>query len=265
MGRGPEVVEVHGQVCLVIAFFLIAYALSWFGMLGNRLWPSSAWPLPINPLGPLVAAPLTLWLLRGRGAVRDWASRMLRFRAPARIYMTAFLVPLAIIVVSAGLALATGATATRPAPAAVLELLLVAPILVLMGPLPEEPGFRGLGQFELQAVVSPFTAAILIGVGVLIWHAPLFALGNLPPPVAIAIVAVSVVYAWLYIASGSIWPLVLLHWTQNVFGGELVGASFEPAGNVRWLWFLASAYVIWAAWLLMKFGPSLGRAGPRRG
>ena len=50
----------------IVIFFLVTYALSWFGWLGNWLAPSEYWPLPMNPLGPIVAAPLVIWLTEGR-------------------------------------------------------------------------------------------------------------------------------------------------------------------------------------------------------
>ena len=49
----------------IVLFFLVTYALSWFGHLGNWLLPGPYWPLPMNPLGPIIAAPLVLWFAEG--------------------------------------------------------------------------------------------------------------------------------------------------------------------------------------------------------
>lgn len=250
-------------VSRVVVFFLLAYVLSWFGLLGNRLWPSPAWPLPINPLGPLVAAPLTLWLFDGSTAVRDWWRRMLRFRAPLRIYAAAFFIPLALILLAIGLALALG-TPSQPLPdIAPGELLILAPLLILFGPLPEEPGFRGMGLHLLMQEMPVLAAAIWIGLGVVIWHLPLFLLGDIPWVVILALFGVSVVYAWLYVAGGSIWPLVLLHWVQNFFGGEWLGTMFTPEHSAVWLTILGVFYLLWASWLVWRYGPSLGAEGAR--
>jgi len=243
----------------VLLFFLVTYALTWVGNLGNYLWPSDAWPRPMNPLGPLVAAPLVLWLYDGGPAVAAWFRRILRFRAPPWLYATAFLLPLAIILGSVGLAIAIG-TKSGPLPSyAASEFIIGIPIVLLFGPLPEEPGFRGLGLHELRDSMTTLTAALIIGLGVLIWHLPLFLTGDLPLPIAVVLPAVSVVYAWLYTRGGSVWPLVLAHWVQNYFGGNFFGMVFAPPDQWIWLSFLTVAYLLWAALLVWRYGPELGR------
>ncbi|HEX9857261.1 MAG TPA: CPBP family intramembrane glutamic endopeptidase, partial [Paracoccaceae bacterium] len=219
------------------------------------------WPMPINPLGPLLAAPLLLWMFDGSAAVRDWWRRILRFRAPLRIYAIALFLPLAIIVASVLLARAVG-TPAGPLPGYTAgEWLIGIPLVALFGPAPEEPGFRGLGQHELQQVISPFVAALWIGAGVTIWHIPLFFIDNLPPIIALTLLAVSVVYAWLFISGGSVWPLVTLHFVQNYFGGQYFGRMFAPEDSQVWLGFLTLFYLIWAAFLLWRSGPALGLRG----
>ncbi|MDP4031748.1 MAG: type II CAAX endopeptidase family protein [Pseudorhodobacter sp.] len=246
-------------VSRLLAYFLVCYALSWFGHLGNWLWPSGYWPLPMNPLGPLLAAPIVLWAFDGGAGVRAWFWRMLRFRAPLWVYGAAFAIPLAIIIASVGLAILIG-TPHGPLPTySPLEFVIYAPVVLLFGPLPEEPGFRGFGQYELQESTSALVAALVIGFGVLIWHLPLLLLGEIPLPIAAVLIAVSVVYAWLYVSGGSIWPLVLLHWVQNYFGGGFFGEMFTPEHGRVWTAFLAGLYTIWAVLLVWKFGTGLGR------
>jgi membrane protease YdiL (CAAX protease family) len=171
----------------------------------------------------------------------------------------AFLVPLAVILASIWLASASGAP-TQPLPdREFLEFIILIPIMLLLGPLPEEVSFRGYGQHELQTTISPLMAAIWIGVGVLIWHAPLFLAGNVPWPFIVTIVAVSVVYAWLYQLSGSVWPLVLVHFVVNYFGGEWLGAMIAPDGQMLYSIYYAGFYVIWAAFIIWRYGSELGR------
>lgn len=246
----------------IILFFLVAYALSWFGWLGNWLWPGlPIWPLPNNPFGPIIAAPLVIWLTEGRDGVRSWLRRLGRFHAPLWIYAMALLVPLAIILASVGLAAASGA-ATQPLPnRELLEFVLLIPILLLLGPIEEEPAFRGYGLHELQQVMSPLAASLWIGIGVLIWHAPLLITGAIPWPFAVTLVAVSVVYAWLYQVGGSVWPLVALHFSVNYFGGEYFGSMIAPSGQVLYAVIFGCFYVIWAALIISRHGPGLGRSG----
>ena len=87
----------------IILFFVVTYVLSWFGWLGNWIWPGlPIWPLPNNPFGPILAAPLVLWFTEGRAGLVAWLRRLGKFRAPVWIYGAALLVPLAIILGIAG-------------------------------------------------------------------------------------------------------------------------------------------------------------------
>lgn len=244
----------------IVLLFALSCAFSWFGIAGNWLWPSAYWPTPIMPLGPLIAAIVTLWFTSGVAGLRIWFYRILRFRAPVWIYAVAFFVPLAIIAASAGLAIAVGMP-HRPLPDyTLLEYTIFVPIVVVMGPAPEELAFRGFGQHTLQRHASPLIASLLVGLGVVVWHIPLFAAHEIPSTIAIAIVAVSVVYAWLYNMSRSVWPLVVLHFVQNYFGGGIFGRMFAPDDASIWLGFLGAIYVVWALILVWRFGPGLGRS-----
>lgn len=88
--------------------------------------------------------------------------------------------PLAIVTVSAGLAIAIGVP-HGPLPVYTpLEFVMFIPLVLLDGPAPEEVSFRGLGQHELQHAISPLAASLYIGLGVLIWHLPVVAAGTFP-------------------------------------------------------------------------------------
>lgn len=242
----------------IVGFFLVTYALSWFGWLGNWLLPSDNWPQQ-NPLGPVLAALIVIGLTAGSRGLRAWWQRILRFRAPLWIYGVAFFAPLAIILASLWLAAASGAP-TQPLPGREFaEFIILIPVMLLLGPLPEEISFRGYGQHELQTEISPLGAALWIGIGVLIWHVPLFLAGNVPWPFIVTIVAVSVVYAWLYQIGRSVWPLVLLHFVVNYFGGEWLGEMIADDGQVVYSLYFMAFYLLWAAFVVWRYGAELGR------
>jgi uncharacterized protein len=244
----------------IILFFIVTYVLSWFGWLGNWIWPGlPIWPLPNNPFGPILAAPLVLWFTEGRAGLMAWLRRLSKFRAPVWLYAVALLVPLAIILISVGLATVSGA-ATQPLPEReALEFLILIPVLILLGPIEEEPAFRGYGLHELQQTMTPLAASLWIGLGVLIWHAPIFLVGGIPWPFIGTIVAVSVVYGWLYQLGGSVWPLVVLHFSVNYFGGEYFGSMIAPSGQVIYSIYFAVFYLIWVAFIVWRYGSELGR------
>lgn len=246
----------------MIYFFLLSYAFTWFGWLGNYLAPNAFFAFfdPMNPLGPLMAAPIVMWLTEGGAGLKTWARRLIHFRAPVWVYAAAFGVPLAIILTARTLTAATGAIMLPLPELAIADFFLAIPLVLIAGPFPEEVSFRGYGQVELQKVVSPLAAALLIGVGVLIWHTPLILVGNLAWPWMATIVLVSVVYAWLYNAGGSVWPMVAVHFTVNYFGSEFLGATVaEPHTQMIYASIYFVCYLAWVAYIVVRHGPSLGR------
>ena len=246
----------------VSLFFVLSFAFSWFGIAGNAFVESAAWPRPIFPLGPILAAPLVILLTEGRLGLKRWWRRITRLRAPLNIYAAATLIPATIILISVPLAIATGAHAPSIHDwAAFPAVLLILPILPLFGPLPEEPAFRGYAQVALGERVTPLMASLWIGLGVLIWHLPVLISGEIPWTIAIALPAVSVVYAWLYENGGSVWPLIALHTVQNVLGGAYVSQMFNRHDDLIWAAFLAGFYVAWAAIIAMRCGATLRSPG----
>jgi membrane protease YdiL (CAAX protease family) len=244
----------------ILRFFALACALSWFGHLGNWMLPSNYWPLPMNPLGPLIAAPVIIWASAGWAGVRAWLGRIGYFRAPLWAYGAALVTPVVIILAALWLAAKSGADLRPLPPRAAIEFLILVPVMLIAGPVPEELSFRGYGQFELQQTMSPLAAALWIGVGVVVWHVPLFWLGHVPYPFIVTLVAVSVVYAWLYRVSGSIWPAVALHWSVNYFGGEYLGTMITtPAGQTVYAWYFMAFYVLWALTIVWRCGSDLKR------
>jgi membrane protease YdiL (CAAX protease family) len=222
------------------------------------LFPSQTWAATNFALGPLIAAPIVIGFTEGRDGLMRWLRRLVRFRAPAWIYTAAFFVPLGIGALSAVFAIAVG-TPTGPLPAFTLgDLAFYFAIVLIMGPFPEEVTFRGFGQHELQEEMSPLAASLWIGLGVVIWHLPLFISGEDPWLIAVTVTAVSVVYAWLYCSGGSVWPVVIVHFTHNYFGAGFFQEVFAPGDRMPFVVFLTIFYVGWVALIVWQLGPTLG-------
>ncbi len=242
----------------IFIFFIASYTFTWFGNLGNWLLPSDAWPVPMLPLGPLFAAIFVIFISQGSVGLKLWFWRIAKFRAPIWVYLVAFFVPLVFIIASVGLAIAIGTPHGALPIHAPLDFIIYIPLVLIDGPAPEETSFRGFAQQELQQEISPLATSLVIGLGVLIWHLPVLIGGYIPWPIAIALIAVSVVYAWIYISGDSIWPVVTLHFVQNYFGGGIFGRIFAEKDGSIWVGFLTLFYVLWAITIAWKFGPSLG-------
>lgn len=109
---------------------------------------------------------------------------------------------------------------------ALVKNLTINVVLAAILAVGEEIGWRGLLVPQL-AKLQPFARTALIS-GVIwgLWHIPLIINGgyssNAPTWYAISaflvlIVGMSFAFAWLRLASGSIWPAVLMHATHNSF------------------------------------------------
>ena len=245
----------------LLAFFALSCALTWAGNLGNLIWPSNYWPVPMNPLGPLVAAPIVIGLTAGRAGLAGWWRRIATFRAPARIYAISFFVPLAIIAASFGLTIALGADLSPlPHPGVVEIVVTIAAVVLIFGPMEEELSFRGYGLVELERTMSPLAASLWIGGGVMVWHLPLFLAGELPLTVLLPLAGVSVVYSWLLKAGGSVWPLVILHGQLNCISNLVTGPMMQdPADQATYLAVLGVFYLAWAGLIVCFAGPSFTR------
>lgn len=250
----------HSVHLKMVSLFALSCVLTWIGYLGNLIWPSDNWPTMI-PIGPLVAALVVIGMTEGRAGLRDWWKRITLFRAPVWVYATAFLIPLAIIMASFGVTIAIGAE-LAPIPSYGLAEVLVTILLVvtIFGPMTEEISFRGYGLDTLQRRISPLAASLWIGLGVAVWHLPLFLTGDLPLTVLMPLAGVAVVYGWLYRMGGSVWPLVVLHGQLNCVAKMVTGPMMPDAHDQAiYLAILGVFYLAWAALIVRFAGPSLSR------
>src|SRR5262245_59359596 len=129
----------------VVAFYALAFPLSWRAYLAALFFRPTG-ELGLDPFGPLVAAVVVTALAGGLEGLRTWGRSLLRWRAAPALYAFALLVPLVATLV--GIAVNVGLGAARPPaetwrawPSALMAFPFV---MVLGGPLGEEPAWRGL-------------------------------------------------------------------------------------------------------------------------
>lgn len=104
----------------------------------------------------------------------------------------------------------------------------------------EELGWRGFLTPETQRRWGFTASSLFVGLVWSAWHFPLM-LGNVPPMVLVAFavgaIAFSFTSGWLRLASGSVWPSVIMHAIHNALFG-LFGRAFifPPSGDAREIW-----------------------------
>jgi len=220
-------------------FFLLTYVYSWI------LWAPAVLDgigveLPIDVTGytmvavlvgafaPMFAA-LTLEARRsGWAGVKAFLGRVLDFRFKPVYLLAALAVPLVIHLVSHYMARAVGldvASTLIPADVPVAPVVLAIPYFILMlvvGGGQEEFGWRGYAQEPLQDRIGVIPASLVIGVIWGMWHLPLwFMEGDLHSSYSffafvLMTTSISVVYAWLYNASGKkLIPVMFFHAMSN--------------------------------------------------
>ena len=137
--------------------------IDWHLPQGLALWT-------ITPVLLVVVA-----LVSGRDGLRDLGSRLVRWRLPARTYVSAVGLPAAVSVVTAAVVAATGGEVPvgrlLTGPAALAYLAFGTGLFLLT----EEAGWRGTLLPRVQRRMGPAAASLVVGAAWALWHLPLLA------------------------------------------------------------------------------------------
>jgi len=227
----------------LIAFFVTAFVLSWYPWIIALLRVRTSGP---NPLGPFVAAIIMTAVVSGRSGLRQFFSRLVRWRVGAKPYTIVFLTPILVCLVAAGITLCFAS----PASTLSIEKLREVPerflfIFLFIG-LGEEPGWRGFALPQLQTRYSPLIASLILGSVWALWHLPL--VGNeFPSPIVpaflLSLFGATFMLTWLFNRTNdSVFLPMLFHATVNTIGAGLIFPLFSGAA-LTILWYIYG--VIW--------------------
>lgn len=141
---------------------------------------------------------------------------------------------------------------TWPAILGASALRLVNP---LDGPMLEELDWRGFAQPRLQECFSPLTANLILAVLMTIWHFQYIPTGDYQWIYIPATMAVTILYGWVYNATGySVLLTLLMHATE-----PLIWVSFTGANDTRAVAIWVTIYAMTAAIVVLSTGQNLGR------
>jgi uncharacterized protein len=206
---------------------------------GATVVDGRGWPTHLPALlGPCLAA-VVCTALAGRRAVRELGSSVLRWRIGWRWWLAAVSPVLALFLVLAALAVTgTGVPAAFgfarfSGIAAAWGLIGVASVVVIIGGLGEETGWRGYLQPTLQRRFGVLPATGLVAAAWAAWHAPLFWLigtyedfpAMMLPVFVGGLAAASVVLAWLYNRTHSVLACAVWHGTYNLAGATAAASA----------------------------------------
>ncbi|HSL45404.1 MAG TPA: CPBP family intramembrane glutamic endopeptidase [Anaerolineales bacterium] len=208
------------------AFLALTFGLSWvpmslFIMFADQLTPLFGEMSATNPVfllavyAPGISGIFLVWRYYGLTGLGSFLRRLTLWRAPIQWWLFLLLGIPAIMYAAAAI------KGTISEPFRFLPWYLVFPALVqslLLGPLGEEFGWRGLALPLLQRRFAPFWASLILGVVWALWHAPAFLMSGTPQsawsfgPFFVGLIAITVIMTPLFNASrGSLLIAILYH------------------------------------------------------
>ena len=260
----------------LLGYFALTFAGSWVcWALSSAIRTRLPWLATLlmfaGSFGPSLAAIVLVATTRRVEGLRAWLSRCLQWRIGRRWWALAMFLPLAVMLLAAGLHIALGGDiATSPASGHLLLTVVNLPLVLLLGgPLGEEFGWRGYALPVLQDRLGWRAASVGLGLVWGVWHLPLFYIDGTAQariPLALfllSVVALSVVFAWLVNrTAGSVVAALLFHTSINFWPSVVPVLPAE--GSYRAYAFVVAMLVLLAFVALLTSGPMAGRF-PKRG
>ncbi len=245
-----------------LKFFAFAYIWSWAWWVpvvlklqsqGIHLGIVPSWIVPfvlIGAYGPSIAAIVFAAFSGGRMEVKRLLSKLLIWRAPAKVHLMVWLGH------PAFMAFTIFIYANLFGPVGDLDwsgLLLIPTVLltgVIFGPLAEELGWRGYVLPLLQKNYSPLVSSLIVGVAWCFWHTPLFwaPAGTLISGQEVTIVAVgkyllftcglAIIFTWIVNHSkGSVLLSIAFHLIINASIPLLLFPNMSSNTSLEIKWF----------------------------
>jgi membrane protease YdiL (CAAX protease family) len=219
----------------LISFFVMAIVLSWIAVAPLLLSPT----LPKEPFmilgalaGPTLSAVIVIAVIEGKAGLGTFFKRYIQWRAGIVWWLIVlFGILIALNVVATFILGPSILTEFFKNFGLILPTYLIALIAgVILGPLGEEPGWRGFALPRLQARYGPIVGSLILGVLWALWHAPGYLGGwmeSAVPALLVYCIGFSILATWVYNNTrGSILLMILLHSSSNA--AISVGARVLP-------------------------------------
>jgi uncharacterized protein len=256
----------------LISFFVMAYAFSWIvwspwvlsedgvGLLPYQLsgWTKALLSAAAILLGPTLSGFIMTGVTEGREGIRRLLRRIVLWRVGLRWYLFALIgIP---VVMALGTVILPGGLASLLGlgPGYVLTYLSTYVLVVILGgPLFEEPGWRGFALPRLQPLYGPLVGTLILGLLWALWHLPEFLVpvwaessggSSFLAIVKFVVIAITfaIVTTWVFNnTKGSVFMAILVHASIDTFSIPVGGlASPSAVGNSILLSFGVLALVL---------------------
>ena len=265
----------------LVSFFIMAFLFTWIAVLPLILNPT----LPYTPFqilgalaGPTISAVIVTATLNGRAGLHDFFKRYIQWRAGIGWWLFILFGCLIALTIVASLILGSSVLVAFFSNIGAILATYFLTLIVgsILGPLWEEPGWRGFALPRLQQQVGPVSGSLLLGVLWALWHLPGYLGGWMGALNAITLFALmiagmafSLIATWVYNnTNGSILLMILLHASSNA--AVAVGTSVIPTDLSPGLhsfvysgWIPAITYSVLALLILLFTRGRLSYKGPR--
>ncbi len=242
---------------MLVAFFLLTFAISWSSFLAGRHWVPEAYETPliiVGAFGPMLAAMLVLAGTHGAAGLKSWLKEL--FVPTGHWLMIAagfLLVPFVMATMHFLLYRSLGGRADFAGAYPLWSFPIAMALTALLTGGNEEPGWRGFAAPAFSAHVHPLLAALILGVIHSAWHLPIMdSYGTDFLTYTFNVVGLTVILNWFWFRSrGCVIPVMLVHAGTNVIGRYVPTPDdvLEGAGTFMVLrgvvyWVLALAIII---------------------
>jgi len=247
------------------AFFLLTFVLSWgVTPLAEAIYARTnsvlfALPFALLSVGPFVAALMISAITGGKNGMWALLRRFTIWKVGWGWYFVALFLQPALNMTAIYLNVWLGAPVPTIADFGPWSSLLGAFAIRLVnpfdGPLKEELGWRGFAQPRLQQRYSPLMANLILGLLVTLWHLRLIPSGDYAWIYIPATMAVTVIYGWVYNATGgSVLLTLIMHATE-----PLISANFTGIYETQYVLIRVLVYAVTAVIIILSAGRNLGR------
>ncbi|AOS62063.1 CPBP family intramembrane glutamic endopeptidase [Actinoalloteichus hymeniacidonis] len=168
----------------LVLFMAIAFVVSWalwgvaIAMGGPAVNPAATLPHLVGAFGPAIAA-LVIRIRRGRRG-EPVPEHAVRSRFKTLGWVPVLMVLASATVLSGGLLAGVSGSAPMPSVDTAMAVLtaqspvMFLAMMVISGPLAEEPGWRGTAYPRMRASMSRLQIGLVLGTIWAVWHLPLF-------------------------------------------------------------------------------------------
>ena len=259
-----SIFERHSVTLFFVLTFLIAHVMMVPVMLTGIGWLSF-----IVASSSSVAGLITAALIGGKEGLKQLLSGFLRWRCNPLWYILAIFIPVTFMFIVIGLSTAFVPQFQIQWTVGLAMLVPTFLLTTVQAGLGEEIGWRGYAIPKLMEKRSALASTLIVGAVWAAWHIPLYFItgtlqNNLVQEMglpltlvvySIFIIALAVVYSWIYLASNkNLWLPILMHGSTNYFANLLVIDNFNDFGLIP----ITICFCLWVAIAIavtLIFGP----------